>query len=196
MSVLALIAVPATRLNAQSPARTEIVPFAGFMVFDDLLRGPLGTTLSNSNGVMLGAQVGLPVAGPVSVYASGAFARSDLTIGVPVLGGLAVGRTDAWLADAGLELRVPTAGAAIPVLQAGGGVVRYDISNRLLRTHSTNGVLALGAGLDIELGPALGLRLMARDYVGRFDFEEAALVDIEGRMAHHIGLVAGLRIGM
>jgi hypothetical protein len=37
---------------------------------------------------------------------------------------------------------------------------------------------------------------MARDYVGRFDFEEAALVDIEGRMAHHIGLVAGLRIGM
>jgi Outer membrane protein beta-barrel domain len=194
-TALALAACAATQLHAQSVEHAELVPFAGYMVFGDLLRGPLGTTLSNSNGTVFGAQLGLHVAGPVSVYGSGAFSRSDLTVGVPFLGGVAVGRTDAWLADAGLQFEAATAGPVAPLVQAGVGAVRYDISNGPLRTRSTNAVLAFGAGIDVDLGP-VGLRLMARDHVGRFDFQQAAFVDIEGRTAHHVSLIAGLRFGM
>lgn len=171
----------------------ELVPFTGYMIFGDLLRGPLGTTLSNANASMFGAQAGVPIAGPLSLYVSTAMARSDLTIGAPVFGGLAIGTSKAWLIDGGLELRVPNR-AFTPVFQAGAGATHYRIENAFLSTRSTNPSLALGAGLDVALSPSIGLRLMARDYIGRFDFGEATFTDISGRRAHHVGLMAGLRI--
>jgi hypothetical protein len=195
MTALALAVCSATQLHAQSTGKAELVPFAGYMVFDDLLQGPLGTRLSNSNGTVLGAQLGLPIAGPLAVYASGSFARSDLTVGVPLLGGVAIGRTNAWLADAGLAFEPATSGAVAPRLQAGAGVVRYDISNGPLRTGSTNGVLVVGAGIDVDLGP-VGLRLMARDHVGRFDVQKAAFLNLDAGTSHHVGLIAGIRFGL
>lgn len=179
---------------AQADRSAEFVPFAGYMVFGDLLRGPLGTTLSNSNGTVIGAQIGVPVAGPVYVYASGAMARSDLTVGVPILGGLSVGSTDAWLFDGGLEFRLPR-GSVSPIIQTGAGLVHYRIDNAIVDTRSTNPAIVVGAGVDLALAPAVGLRIMARDHVGRFDFQEAIVADVQGRTAHHLGFVAGLRFG-
>jgi hypothetical protein len=197
-AVTALLAaglLSAAPAQAQS-ARTEVVPMAGVMIFDDLLRGPLGSTLSNANGRVFGAQVSVPLAGPVSVYGSGAFARSDLTVGLPILGGVTVGRTDAWLFDGGLQIRATTPSGFAPFAQVGGGASRYRISNAIIDTESTNPVLTLGAGIDVPLFSHVGLRLMARDYIGKFDFQEAVYANIEGRTAHHVGLIAGLRIGM
>jgi opacity protein-like surface antigen len=187
-------AFAASPLHAQKSV--EVVPFAGYMVFDDMLRGPLGSTLSNSNGAVVGAQFGLPLAGPVSLYGSGGFSRSDLTVGLPIVGGLSVGQTDAWMFDGGLELRAPGSRALSPLVQAGAGAVHYRISNSLIDTESTNAALALGAGVDMAITPAIGLRLMAKDYIGKFDFQEAVHANIEGRTTHNIGLIAGLRISM
>jgi hypothetical protein len=35
---------------------------------------------------------------------------------------------------------------------------------------------------------------MARDYVGKFDFEEAVLFDVDGKTMHNVALSAGLRL--
>jgi hypothetical protein len=180
--------------SAQSGNGAAIMPYAGYMIFGDLLEGPLGTSLSNANGSIIGAQLSLPVAGPVSLYANGGLARSDLNVGLPILGGIGIGSTDAWLFDGGLEVRVPTAGAISPVLQAGAGVTHYSISNSILETESTNGMGVLGLGVDVAITRNLGLRLMARDHIGKFDFREAVFVDIQGRTAHNVGLTAGLRM--
>jgi opacity protein-like surface antigen len=164
------------------------------MIFGDLLEGPIGTSLSNANGSVAGAQLSVPVAGPVSLYVSGGLARSDLNVGLPIFGGIAIGSTDAWLLDGGLEVRVPTAGAISPVLQAGAGVTHYSISNTILETESTSGMGVLGLGVDMAITRNIGLRLMARDHIGKFDFREAVFVDIQGRTAHNVGLTAGLRL--
>jgi hypothetical protein len=188
-----LAAVP---LHAQESPRAEFVPVAGYVLFDDLLRGPLGSTLSNTNGAMFGAQVAVPIAGPVSLFGSGTFARSDLTVGLPILGGLSVGETDAWMFDGGIQIRSTRPGPFAPLVQVGAGGVHYRIRNALVDTESTNAALTLGAGVDVELTPGLALRLMARDHIGKFDFQEAIFANVEGRTAHHVGLLAGLRIGL
>jgi hypothetical protein len=184
----------AAPLTAQRVSQVEVVPFAGYMVFDDILRGPLGTSLSAGNGSVLGVQIGIPIAGPVSLYGSGGLARSDLTIGVPVLGGVSVGNTEAWMFDGGVEVRIPS-GSIAPVLQAGAGAVHYRIDTPIVATQSTNAVAALGAGVDLQLSRGIGLRLMAKDYIGKFDFGDVIFVDINGRTTHNLGLMAGLRIG-
>jgi len=176
--------------------RSELVPVAGFILFDDLLRGPVGTSLTNSNGTVVGAQIGVPIAGPLSLFAGGGYARSDLTIGLPILGGISIGETDAWMFDGGLQLRPSNTGRIAPLVQLGVGGTHYRISNSLLETSATNGVVTVGAGVDLELTPSIGLRLLAKDYVGRFDFKEATFADIRGRTSHNVGLVAGLRLSM
>jgi hypothetical protein len=180
--------------EAQSRETAAIAPYAGYMIFGDILEGPLGTSLSNANGAIVGAQLAFSLAGPVWIYANGGFARSDLNVGLPIIGGIGIGSTDAWLFDGGLELRVPLRGAITPVLQAGAGVTHYSIRNAIVETESTSAMGVIGAGVDLSITPNLGLRLMARDHIGTFDFREAVFVDIQGRTAHNVGLTAGLRV--
>ena len=176
--------------------RSELVPVAGYILFDDMLRGPVGTSLSNGNGTMVGAQIGVPIAGPLSLFAGGSYARSELTVGLPILGGISIGDTDAWIFDGGLQLRANDAGRIAPLVQVGVGGTHYRISNSLLATSATNAVVSVGAGIDLELSPNLGIRLMAKDYVGKFDFQEAVVANIRGRTSHNVGLMAGLRLSM
>jgi hypothetical protein len=192
VSALSLTALLATGADAQD--RFAVIPYAGYMVFGDILEGPLGTSLSNTNGSIVGAQLSMPVAGPLALYINGGLAQSDLSVGLPLLGGISVGSSDAWLFDGGLELRVPASGRLRPVLQAGAGATRYSMRNSLIRTESTNAMGTLGLGVDLAIAPSAGLRLMVRDHIGRFDFREAVFADIQGRTSHHVGLTAGLRL--
>ena len=122
--------------------------------------------------------------------------RSELTVGLPILGGISIGDTDAWIFDGGLQLRANSTGRIAPLAQVGVGGTHYRISNSLLATSSTNAVVSVGAGIDLELSPNLGIRLMAKDYVGKFDFQEAVVANIRGRTSHNVGLMAGLRLSM
>lgn len=196
-SALTILAFAGKGAHGQAPGnRAEIVPLAGYVLFDDMLRGPIGTSLSNSNGGMVGLQLGVPIAGPISLFAGGAYARSDLTVGLPLLGGLSVAATDAWLFDGGLQFRPTGEGTITPIVQLGVGAAHYRIGNSVLDTESTNAAATVGGGVDLNLTPMLGIRVMAKDYIGKFDFREAVFADIEGRSGHNIGLMAGLRIRM
>ena len=70
-----------------------------------------------------------------------------------------------------------------------------DLASTGLRATSTNLTGNVGAGLDVSLGQSMGLRLMAKDYIGKFDFKQATSFDISGKMAQNWAITAGVRLG-
>jgi hypothetical protein len=47
----------------------------------------------------------------------------------------------------------------------------------------------------MDLSRSVGLRIQARDYIGRFDFADAILYDLQSETAHNLALTVGLRVG-
>lgn len=192
----------AAPLQAQSarPGGFGITPYAGYMKFGNLVDGPLGTSVRGAAGPVLGAEATVGLTRGLALVGNVAYASSDLEVGVPVVGGLSVGRSSALLYDAALRLSVPLGeggGPAItPFVQAGAGAMRQEIEVAPVATRSTNFAYNLGAGVDVPLGPRLGLQLMAKDYIGKFDVREATAVDVDAETAHNWTVSAGVRLGL
>jgi hypothetical protein len=74
--------------------------------------------------------------------------------------------------------------------------MRQEIEVAPVAATSTNFAYNLGAGVDVPLGPRLGLQLMAKDYIGKFDVREATAVPVDARTAHNWTLSAGVRLGL
>ena len=83
-----------------------------------------------------------------------------------------------------------------PFVQGGVGAVRQSFDVGPVGTHATNTAYNVGAGADIALAPRLGLQLMAKDYIGKFDAREATSVNVDTRTTHTWALSAGLRLGL
>ena len=100
--------------------------------------------------------------------------------------------------DGGQQLDVPVTSISgmslAPFIQAGAGAMRYEISESFLSTTSTNFAANVGVGADVALAKDIGLRLMAKDYIGKFDFNDATFVDLEGKTANNFAFSAGLRL--
>jgi hypothetical protein len=71
--------------------------------------------------------------------------------------------------------------------------MRYNINASILQTNATNFAGNLGLGADIGIGQNLGIRLIAKDYIGKFNFQDATSLDIQGQTANNFALSAGLR---
>ena len=194
-----LIAAP---LQAQSarPGSFGITPYAGYMKFGNLVDGPLGTSVRSASGPVYGAEATLGLMRGLALVGNVAYASTDLEVGVPIVGGLSFGRSSALMYDAALRLSVPLStggGPAItPFVQAGAGAMRQEIELSPVATHSTNFAYNLGAGVDVPLGSRLGLQLMAKDYIGKFDVREATAIDVDAETAHNWTVSAGLRLGL
>jgi hypothetical protein len=108
-----------------------------------------------------------------------------------------VGQSSVLLYDAALRLRMPLAGALpiSPFVQAGAGAIRQSFGIGPVGTHATNVAYNVGAGADVAIGPRLGLQLMAKDYIGKFDAREATAINVDTRTTHNWALSAGLRLG-
>ena len=167
------------------------------MVFGDYLKGPLNTSLSNAPGLMYGTQAGLSLAPNLTLVGNVGYTSTDMKVGIPLLGGVSVGHSSMLIYDAGLEYALGSlnsgASALTPFVQAGFGAIRYDISASVLTTTATNLAANLGAGADMALSRGIALRVLARDYIGRFNFQDATGFDISGSTAHNFALSAGLR---
>ncbi len=185
------------RVSVASSPLFDITPYAGYMMFGDFLSGPLGTSLTNAPARIYGAQLGMKIAPNVSMIGNLAAASSDIKVGVPFLGGLPVAHSSMVFYDAGVQLDIPVTSAYgatfSPFVQAGIGGMHYDISQSLVSTTATNLAGNIGAGADIAVGRNVGLRLMAKDYIGKFDFQEATSFDINAGTTHNVALSAGLR---
>jgi len=191
-----LLAAP---LEAQSgrPGSFSITPYAGYMKFGNLVDGPLGTSIRGAAGPVYGAEATLGITPGLALVGNVAYASSDLEVGVPVIGGLSFGKSSALLYDAALRLGVPLGTGGIrPFVQAGAGAMRQEIEVAPIATKATNFAYNVGAGVEVPLGPRLGLQLMAKDYIGKFDAKEATAIDVNTETTHNWTLSAGVRLGL
>ena len=201
--VLALAAAaglsPSSRLGAQAtPIAAEITPYAGYMVSSALVDGPLGSSIASAGRPLYGLQLGVPLTRTITLVGNVARAQGDLEVGLPLIGGIPVGESEAWLLDAGVQLGLPLglgrAQAIVPFIQLGAGAMRQSLDIAPVAVRATNLALNAGAGADLALSSSIGVRLMVKDYIGRFDFEEATSFDLDRGSAHNIALSAGVRL--
>jgi hypothetical protein len=197
----AVATLAASPLRAQELTRgpmAQVTPYAGVMLFGKMLEGPLGTSLTTAGGAIYGAQLGINVTPNIAVIGNVARSSADLKVGLPFVGGISIGTNTAWLYDGGLQLSLPVMERGLrpisPFLQAGAGAIHYTISNSYLSTTATSFAANAGVGADITLAPNVSLRLLAKDYIGKFDFEEATSVGVEGKTAHNWALSAGVKL--
>lgn len=192
----------AAPLFAQAPERSgtvfQVSPYAGYMVSGDFIKGPLGTSVSNAPGALYGTQLGLSIAPNLSLIGNVAYTTSEIKVGVPVLGGFGVGNSSTLLYDAGLEYDLGRmSGQSIPFspfIQAGVGAMKYDINAAsILETHATNWAGNVGLGADVTIARGMAVRLLAKDYIGKFNFQDATGLGLNGDVAHNLAFTAGLR---
>ncbi|HEV8235240.1 MAG TPA: outer membrane beta-barrel protein [Gemmatimonadaceae bacterium] len=201
--VAGLVVAIATSASAQSAppiasgTAFELTPYAGYMIFGDYLKGPLGTNISNAPGALYGVQLGMKIYPNVSLIGNLGYTSSDVTAGIPFLGGYSIAHSSTLLYDGGLQLDLPlttTSGFSLkPFAQVGAGAMHYNINASILQTNTTNFAANVGLGADLGLGQSMGLRLMAKDYIGKFNFQDATQLDLQGQTAHNWALSAGLR---
>jgi len=206
VATLALVAAPLAAQRAPIHAAAEkatvfdVTPYAGFVHFGHYLDGPLGTSLKAANAPVVGAQVGLALGPNLGVVGNVAYGSADLQVGVPILGGLNVGKSTHLLYDADLELRVPMQSqaastmAVTPFIQAGAGAITTHLQQSIINTSSTNAAFNAGAGLDLSLGRGFGARAMVKDYIGRFDMTDDTGLPLKGDVTHSIACSVGLRL--
>jgi len=179
------------------PTVFEVSPYAGYMMFGKLFEGPIGTSVSAGSGPMYGAQMSLTMAKNVALYGNVGYSSSDLKVGLPIIGGFDVGNSKALLYDGGVELKVPMQQASMvtPFVQGGIGGIRYEVESGFLNTKATNVAYNFGGGVDVKLSPNFGVRLMAKDYLGKFDFKEATSFDLNGKTTNNVALTLGVKLG-
>jgi hypothetical protein len=203
--VLAAATIGSTVAEAQSrtapPASGlafDVTPYVGYMIFGSYIDGPFGTSLTNAPAPVIGAQLGMHLTPNISLIGNLATSSSDIQAGIPFLGGLSIADSRMVFYDAGLQLDIPvtTVGGTSfkPFIQAGAGGIRYDIEQLGLSTSANNFAGNVGLGADVAINRSFGVRLMAKDYIGKFDFKDATTFDFSGNTAHSFAFSGGVRV--
>ena len=193
-------AAGAQRAASPAPASGfafEATPYVGYMIFGDYLSGPLGSSVSNAPAALIGAELGMRITPNLSLVGNLATTSSDIQAGIPLIGGISVARSRLVMYDAGLQLAIPVTtamGTAMtPFLQAGAGAMRYDITQSVINTTTTNFAANVGAGVDFAVGRGVGVRVMAKDYIGKFDAQQATYLNVGTNTTHNFAFNAGVR---
>ena len=194
-----LVASTAGAQQQSRPTVARVTPYVGYITYGNFATGPLGTRVGNQPAPIFGVQVGLDVMPNVAIVGHLGYSDSNVEVGVPILGGLKIADSRALLYDGGVQVRLPGLAsdrtAIVPYAEAGVGAIRYEVTAAGLSTKSTNVAYNFGGGLDLQLNRAFGVRLMAKDYVGKFDFEEATGFGISGSVAHNWVFGLGMNLG-
>jgi len=80
-----------------------------------------------------------------------------------------------------------------PFLQGGAGAMRYDITQSVVNTTATNFAANVGAGVDFAVGRGVGVRVMAKDYIGKFDAQQATYLPVSTNTTNNFAFNAGVR---
>lgn len=192
------LAVPAVEAQRRSPSVARVTPYVGYMHFGNYVDGPLGTGIRNAGAPVYGAQLGIDLTDNIAFVGHAGYSDSNLEVGLPIVGGLDLADARVLLYDAGLQYRLPATvslGAnAVPFVEAGAGAMRTEVGVGSLRARSTALAVNYGAGVDMEVGRNLGIRAMAKDYVGKLDLKEAVHLDIDTRRTHNWAFTLGMNV--
>jgi opacity protein-like surface antigen len=191
-----LLAAPAARAQTVTNGKAfQLTPYAGYMAYGNMFDGPFGTTLKSANGPLYGAQLGMKLSPIVALIGNVAYSGSDVKAGVPFFGDVSVAQSRLLMMDAGVQVDIPTGTLPVrPFVQAGAGALRYDLKQSGITANATNFAANVGGGVDIPLGRTAAVRLMAKDYIARFDFKDASEFNVQGRTSQNVALTAGLRL--
>ncbi len=176
----------------------SITPYGGYMVFGNIADGPLGTSLTTASAPVYGAQVNLPIGSTLSIVGNLAYSQPSLRVGLPLIGGHDFGKSDIWMYDAGLQFSAPVMSgqrSILPFVQAGIGGMKYNVQVSGVNTNASNLAFNAGIGADLPLAQNIGLRIMAKDYVGKFDVNEATSLNYSPKTSNNFALSAGLKLG-
>ena len=202
-STVAALALTAAPLAAQTAAKAslplaEISPYIGYFMASNIAEGPLGTSLTSGSGALYGAQVRIPLVPSVAVIGNFGYSTGKLTFGVPILGGVSFGDAKTFLYDGGLQLSAPALArgtkALIPFAQVGVGGVRREITAGGISSTSTNLAWNAGFGADMQIVPGIGVRVLMKDYIGKFDIKEATGFDVKSRTMNDWALSVGVNL--
>lgn len=183
--------------TAQPGVGATLTPYAGYLVTGKWFDGPLGTSVTTSNSPMVGVQGAVPLTRGISLVGNVGYASGDLRVGLPIIGGVNVGTAKTWVYDAGLELGglAGRAGGIAPFVGAGIGGMTNDIKNAAFSTRASNMAYTGSVGVDVGLTKGFSLRVQAKDYMGKFDSEEAVGYQLNNKLTHNWALSAGVRLG-
>ena len=175
----------------------RLTPYVGYMSFGSLVSGPLGSKLTNGGGPAYGAQVTVPLTPAIGVYGNVAYSRPGLEVGLPIIGGISVGNGSVLMYDGGIQLAVPgrTPQQISPFVQAGIGGMKYSFDLSPIRLNATNLAYNVGVGADLPLGRNLGIRVLAKDYIGKFDASDVVGLSLATKTTHNWALSLGVTLG-
>ena len=180
-------------------AQARLTPYVGYLASGSIARGPFGFEVGNVGAPVYGLQLGINLTPNIALVGNVGYADSELEAGLPIIGGYGFADSKVLMYDGGLQLRFPaTTGSGtgiVPFVEGGIGGIRNQLTVGPVSTTSTNVAIVAGGGVDFQLTNALGVRLMAKDHMSRFDYGEAIGIASEGRRAHNWVLGIGLNIG-
>lgn len=210
----ALLATFAAPLQAQSgqpvtsgPASFYIGPYVGYMIFGDLFEGENDVEYTADDGVLYGVQTGISISPNFSLLGNLAYNRSEFQLeNVRTSTGTQTqtvsGDIGVFLYDAGLQFRLPFEQRdswIAPFLQLGAGAIRYTQDpERFNSTAQTDVQFNAGIGADFQWRRAVGIRLMAKDYITSLNWSNDNNIGTDvmsGQTAHNFAISAGLNIG-
>jgi hypothetical protein len=192
----ATIFLAGSALDAQTGVGAHLTPYAGVLLTGNWYDGPVGTNIAATNAPMVGVQGGVPLTRGVSLVGNLAYASGDLRIGLPLIGGVTVGSAAIWMYDAALELGglAGRSRGIAPFVQGGIGGMTNDIRASVFETRATNVAYTAGVGVDVGVSDGLLVRVQAKDWIGRFNSEDAIGFRAEGNLAHNWALTAGVKL--
>jgi hypothetical protein len=197
-AAIATVASSAHAQRGSTPTVARITPYVGYITFGDYVTGPIGTRISNESSALFGVQLGLDVARNVSLVGNLGYTDSNIRVGIPIIGDVSVANSKILLYDAGLQFRLPAVGSLgtglVPFIEAGAGAIRFEVRTGPLKANATNFAGNFGGGLDLQLNRSIGVRGQVKDYVAKFDFDEASDFGLDSKLAHNWSFNVGLTL--
>jgi opacity protein-like surface antigen len=204
------LAVPLQAQQAGEPVTAGhgsvyVGPYAGYMIFGELF--DFGASeMSMDDDAFYGAQVGWSFSPNFTLLGNIAYAKSPFTITDAGGTRAASGDLGVFFYDANLQFRLPFVSDATretwiaPFGQIGAGAIKYSTdTDDFDGPGSTNVAFNLGLGADFQLTNAIGLRLMAKDYITSLAWDDIGSVnfddEVDNNTAHNFALTVGLNFG-
>jgi hypothetical protein len=204
---LSVLAMTAASAQAQRPTHANVItvdrgqfaiaPYAGYLLNQNFINGPLSTKLSVQSAALYGVQASLPLAPSASLVGGIGYANGDLKAGIPIIGGFSFGKSGTTIYDASVELRGENFGktrAFIPIVQLGGGAIHRTVTVAGVTAKTTDFEVSGGLGADVPITQNFAIRVLARDHYGKANFGSFAGYDFSTDDMHAVALTAGARI--